>query len=108
MKFEKEYRILSLVLLMAFMTSPFLGDLATPKLSEASVRTAQAMSVMKIDINKAGVDELMQLKGVGKTVAERIVNYRKENGSFKSSDDLKKIKGIGGKRFEKIKDNIKL
>ena len=108
MKFNKNNKALSLILVMAFLASPIVGDLLNPELSEASVRAAQATSIPMINVNKAGVDELMQLKGVGKTVAERIVNYRKENGSFESSDDLKKIKGIGGKRFENIKDNIKL
>ena len=60
----------------------------------------------KININQATVEELTQLKGIGETLAERIVKYREENGPFKSVDELMHVKGIGPKTFEAIKDNI--
>jgi len=60
----------------------------------------------KIDINHATAAEFQLLKGVGKVVAERIVAYRDESGAFKTIDDIKNVKGIGDKTFEKIKDFI--
>jgi competence ComEA-like helix-hairpin-helix protein len=63
---------------------------------------------IKIDVNKADISELQKLEGVGKTLAERIVKYREENGRFNNLDDLLRIKGIGEKTFKRIKGKIKI
>jgi competence protein ComEA len=60
----------------------------------------------KININTAGKDKLCEIKGIGPSAAGRIIDYRKEKGLFKSIEDLKNIKGIGPKTFEKLKDSI--
>lgn len=57
----------------------------------------------KININTATVEELMKLKGVGEKTAEKIINFREENGLFQSVEDLEQVKGIGPKI---IADNI--
>lgn len=59
-----------------------------------------------INLNIAGVEELTTLKGIGKAKAEAIINYRTQNGSFKSIDELLKISGIGDGLFNQIKDYI--
>jgi competence protein ComEA len=69
---------------------------------------AGAMSGDKVDINRAGPDQLASLPGVGSKTAEKIMQYREKNGKFKALDDLKKVKGIGDKKFEKIKPYIKI
>lgn len=56
-----------------------------------------------ININRATLDELTLLPGVGPALAERIVDYRKKNGAFGSVDDLDKVKGIGPKKLEKLR-----
>lgn len=61
-----------------------------------------------VNINTATIDELVKLNGIGVAYAQRILDYRQENGSFKSIDDLLKIKGIGKKRLEKIAPFIEL
>lgn len=60
----------------------------------------------KININSAGSDELQQIKGIGPKMAERILEYRKTNGSFKEIEDLRKVKGIGAKTLEKMRNSI--
>lgn len=64
--------------------------------------------IKKININKAGLEELETLKGVGEALAQRILSYREENGKFKTIDELKNVSGIGEKKFESIKDDIEV
>ena len=59
-----------------------------------------------ININTADEKELQNLKGVGPVIAGRIVEYRTNNGAFQSIEDIKKVRGIGAKTFEKMKDSI--
>jgi len=61
----------------------------------------------KVDINKATMDELHSLKGIGHKKAVAIMEYRK-NHPFKKIEDIKKVKGIGAKLFEKIKEDIEV
>ena len=60
----------------------------------------------KVNINTATVQELTALPGIGQVKAEAIVKYREANGSFKSVDDLTKVKGISPKMLDKIRDEI--
>jgi competence ComEA-like helix-hairpin-helix protein len=62
----------------------------------------------KININLASEEELVKIKHVGPVLAERIVEYREKYGPFHISEDLKKVKGIGDKMYEKIIAQIKL
>lgn len=54
----------------------------------------------RISLNRATAEELMQLDGIGATLAERILNYRDEYGPFSSVDELVNVQGIGEKRLE--------
>ena len=60
----------------------------------------------KVNINTATVEELKTLKGVGEKKAEAIIEYRKENGSFQTKEDLMKVRGIGKKLFESFQERI--
>ena len=55
-----------------------------------------------VNINSAGIEELSLLPRVGATVAQRIVDFREENGEFKTTEDLLLVKGIGEKTFERM------
>jgi competence protein ComEA len=61
----------------------------------------------RININKASAAELEQLPRVGQTVAKRIVDYREKHGPFKKVEDLKAVRGIGDKVFDKILPSIR-
>lgn len=60
----------------------------------------------KININIAPQEDLESLKGVGKVMAGRIVEYRDSHGAFSSAEDIKNVKGVGQVLFDKIKDDI--
>lgn len=60
----------------------------------------------KININIADENKLQEIQGIGPSMANRIIEYRKSNGRFKKIDDLKNVSGIGDKRFESMKDSI--
>lgn len=63
--------------------------------------------VEKVNINTADKDTLSEnLTGIGPAIAERIISYRNYYGGFQTINELKNVKGIGDKIFEKIKDNI--
>ena len=61
----------------------------------------------KIDINNATKEELISLPGIGEVIAGRIIDYRKNN-RFKTIEDIKNVSGIGSKKYEGIKDLIKV
>jgi len=57
-----------------------------------------------IDINHASAQEMADaLPGIGEVIAGRIVDYRNINGAFRSLEELKNVKGIGDKIFDKVK-----
>ena len=60
----------------------------------------------KVNINKATQSELENLPGIGEAMANRIIEYREQNGKFQKIEDLKNVKGIGDAKFEKIKELI--
>ena len=60
----------------------------------------------KININTASTKELTKLNGIGDTIASSIIEYRNANNGFKTIDEIKKVKRIGEKTFNKIKDFI--
>jgi comEA protein len=62
----------------------------------------------RININRAGKDELQQLPGIGPAYAERIISWRDENGEFTSIEQLLEIRGIGERRLEQIRPLITL
>ena len=59
----------------------------------------------RVDINVASADELARLPGIGPSKAKAIVEYRSEE-PFRKAEDLRKVKGIGDKLFERVKDQI--
>jgi len=76
--------------------------LALPLLVGAAVTSPQEDDELKVDLNHAGVEELVRLPGVGEVVAKRIVSYREENGAFQAKEELMNVRGIGEKTYLKL------
>ena len=60
----------------------------------------------KVNINTASQSELDSLPGIGPALAQNIIDYREENGGFKSIEELQNVKGIGDAKYDDIKDNV--
>ncbi|GAB3298700.1 helix-hairpin-helix domain-containing protein [Parasphingorhabdus pacifica] len=67
-----------------------------------------AGSGRRIDLNTATEEDLHELPGVGEVTAERIVNWRTENGSFTSVDELREVAGIGEVRLSRLRDLVRV
>jgi competence protein ComEA len=92
-------RILMVVLLI-------LGLAATAQAGQASrpaTPAAKASMSGPLNLNTATVSQLETLPGIGKSTAERILEYRQKNGGFKKIEDLMNVRGIGEKSFLKLK-----
>ncbi len=74
--------------------------------SEVSGDGDSSVSTVKVNINTASVEQLTTLKGVGEATAQKIIEYRQQNGSFKKIEEIKNVSGIGDKRYAAIKDSI--
>lgn len=62
----------------------------------------------KVSLNQADAEKLMTLPGIGPSMADNIIAYRREHGAFTSIDELQKVKGIGPAKFQKLKDQVGL
>jgi len=92
--------VLSLAILgigLAWAVNPRLPEIATGPRPEGP---------HKLDLNRASFSELLQLPGIGPTLAERIIRYREEHGPFRSLEKLLEIKGIGPKLLERLSGRI--
>ncbi|TSC92699.1 MAG: competence protein ComEA [Candidatus Berkelbacteria bacterium Athens1014_28] len=75
--------------------------------SQASQQSATSVQPAgKININSATQSQLESLPGIGSTYAQRIIDYRNQHGGFKSTIEIKNVKGIGDKTYLKFKDLI--
>ena len=94
---------------LRFLCAVLVFAVAALALSPGAARGATSQAPApdgKVNINTAGVDELVALPGIGKAYAERIVEYRQKNGPFKKVEDILNVRGIGEKTFDRIKDRL--
>jgi len=84
------------------------GSEHTAKGSTSAGSTEKLAPGQQLNINTASASELEKLPGIGPTKAQAIVDYRTQNGNFKSIEDIEKVKGIKEGTFSKLKEYIKV
>jgi competence protein ComEA len=98
---------LSVVLLSVGSSLPALA-LESSAVKTPAAQAEAAVHKEAININTADVQELVKLKGVGPKKAEAIIVWRKENGDFKTIDQLLEVKGIGEATLNANRENIRI
>lgn len=76
--------------------------------SGAAVNVVGQHDRMVVDLNQATADELEALPGIGAVLAQRVIAYRESAGRFRTVEDLRSVKGIGAKKFDRLKLLIKV
>ncbi len=87
---------------------PMLGEATPvpPTASSGKSAPTATRALSKLNINTASLAELDTLPGIGPAIAQRIIDYRTQNGDFKTIEEIKKVRGIGDALFNQIKDLI--
>lgn len=97
------FRRMGLMLFVLGMLMP----LATATVLSAAEQNVAA-SIQTVDLNKAGIGELSTVPGIGAVMAQRIIDWRTENGPFQRIEDLMKVKGFGEKKLEKLRPYLRV
>lgn len=96
------YFIVFIILLSAGVRS------VVPREEFEDIEEEEKIDIFPLDLNKATIDQLILVPGIGIKTAEKIIEYREKIGGFKNIEDLKNIKGIGDKKIEKWKEYLKI
>ena len=91
---------------LALMVITLLALGAAAASAQESGKTQTPSSTQMVNLNSATVPQLETLPGIGRSTAEKIVEYRQKSGGFKKIEDLMNVKGIGEKSFLKLKPHI--
>ena len=95
MKYRRQAFVWSLILCVALALAPV-----------ALAQKGKAQLTDKVNLNTATAEQLQTLPGVGPAMAKRILEYRAKVGKFTKVEEILNVKGIGEKRFQKIKDRL--
>jgi len=125
--FDKYYRLLGILLIFSILAgagvliykssksqAPNSGPVSPGVSQGGQIQNANTQppqlkpQTSKININTASEQELDTLPGIGPAKAKAIADYRKKYGNFKTKRDIIKVKGIGEKTYEKLKDKIEI
>ena len=85
------------------ITSETVAGASTSSVPSSSSKN---QNIGKVNLNSANLSQLDTLPGIGPAYGQRIIDYRASSGGFKTIEEIKNIKGIGDKTFEKLRDLI--
>ncbi|MDB4470696.1 helix-hairpin-helix domain-containing protein [Deltaproteobacteria bacterium] len=66
------------------------------------------LALQRVDVNTATIEQLVEVKGIGEVLAQRIIEYRQEHNKFNSLEELNNVKGVGSKKLEKLRPHLTL
>ncbi|MBI3988239.1 MAG: helix-hairpin-helix domain-containing protein [candidate division NC10 bacterium] len=93
-------------------TAPWLWTTGSETIQDSQSQRPRSLEQDRLDLgidpNQAREEELERLPGIGPVLAARIIRYRQRFGPFRDVEELKKVDGIGEKRFERVKPWITL
>ncbi|WP_339722925.1 helix-hairpin-helix domain-containing protein [uncultured Paraglaciecola sp.] len=95
------------LLFVLLLSSVFLTTSTNFALADTAKSKMSQKQMTQVDLNTATLEQLVTLPGVGKKKAAAIIEYRTKNGKFKSVDELVNVKGVGKKMLEKLKGQVK-
>lgn len=72
----------------------------------AQTEPLQTATRSRLDLNRASAGELESLPGIGTVLAQRVIAFRESVGRFQKIEDLREVKGIGAKKFERLKSFV--
>ncbi|MGZ8394319.1 MAG: ComEA family DNA-binding protein [Nitrospira sp.] len=81
------------------------GEEATPSVPSGSSRVASHES-RQVDQNHATASDLEALPGIGPKLAQRVIEHRASHGPFMKVEDLRQVKGIGHKKFDRLRPHV--
>ncbi len=98
----EEKRVVLFLLILAFCGVVF-NNLAKLNCHIKKLLCAETC-LIRLNLNRISLEELLKTKSLPIKISQRIIDYRLEHGGFGSLDDLKEVKGIGNKRYDKLKE----
>ncbi len=100
--------VIALIFIMAFTLFKDSADVNIYSITVEKTVYNTVPDSEKLDINTASKEDFMQLDGIGETISGRIIEYRNEHGSFKSTDELMNVNGITESLYKRIEQYIKI
>jgi len=101
-------RLVSTLGLLSFLLAVIAAAPALAAQAEGKAQPVAASTARVVDLNTASAEELTTVPGIGPTLAQRIVEFREKEGPFRRVEDLMKVKGIGEKSFQKLRQHVKV
>ena len=94
------------LLVLALASTAVAQSTPAPKTPKTKATSTAAAPAGPVNLNAATAAQFDALPGIGKSTAQRIVEYRQKNGAFKKIEELMNVKGVGEKSFLKLKPLI--